>query len=89
MRSPAARAAPAAVALAALLVALPAEAHGGASGAQEFLQHNLVALVLLGVIVAAAAALLWRNRPARSAAPAGARPGDTHSDPGPPATTDG
>lgn len=47
----------------ALLPAAPAEAHGGATGAQEFLQHNLVTAALLLVIVLAAGSLVWLNRP--------------------------
>ena len=76
-----------AVALAAallLVAASPAQAHGDATGAQEFLQHNLVTLGFVVVIVLAAAALLWLNRPRRrvpsSSAPAALDPSEQPAD---------
>jgi len=64
-----------------VLAAAPAEAHGGSTGAQEFLQHNLVTGLFLLAIVAGVSALVWLNRPgSRAAPPAAETPGDRHDE---------
>ena len=70
----------AALGLLMLLIATPVYAHGEATGAQEFLQHNLVTIGFLAVILLAAAALVWVNRPGRNVSSSGAQPTPKPSD---------
>ncbi|HXI16692.1 MAG TPA: hypothetical protein VNM48_09985 [Chloroflexota bacterium] len=43
------------------LSVLPAAAHGGTSGAQEFVQHNAVTVALILILLVATLALVWVN----------------------------
>jgi hypothetical protein len=59
----------------------PAWAHGGATGAQEFFQHNLVTVGLAAILLAASAGLAWISR---GATRTGRAPGADGPSPGPP-----